>query len=128
MAEVEAPIAAADEATAGEAAATTESVGAAVAVGKKRARADEPAPTARIADELQLPLGTIMRIVKAKLPDGMMVGTETKKALSKATSLFILYLSTMCAAPARPWPPSHPVSVCSGFVPRVPLSFLRLPR
>jgi hypothetical protein len=92
----EAPSVVADDTTAGERSEeVVESAGAAVPAGRKRARADEPAPTARIADELSLPLGTIMRIVKAKLPDGMMVGTETKKALSKATSLFILYLSTM---------------------------------
>lgn len=59
---------------------------------KKRPR--EPA-TAPLPDELSLPLSAIMRIVKARLPDGMMVGTDTKKAISKACSLFILYVSTM---------------------------------
>ena len=69
----------------------------AAAVGKKRAR--DEVPTAPIADELQLPHASIMRIVKSKLPAGMMVGTDTKKTLSKACSLFVLYLTTMCARP-----------------------------
>ena len=62
---------------------------------KKRPR--EPA-TAPLPDELSLPMSSVMRIVKARLPDGMMVGTDTKKAISKACSLFVLYISTMCAA------------------------------
>lgn len=75
-------------------------------VGKKRSRAAEEdtkkdPPTAPIADELSLPLQAIMRIVKAKLPDGMMVGTDTKKGFAKACSLFILYVSTMCACAGK---------------------------
>lgn len=62
---------------------------------KRKAADDGEPPTAPLASELALPLGSIMRIVKAKLPEGMLVGTETKKHLSKACSLFILYLSTM---------------------------------
>ena len=62
---------------------------------KKRPR--EPA-TAPLPDELSLPLSAVMRIIKSRLPEGMMVGTDTKKAISKACSLFILYVSTMCAA------------------------------
>ena len=57
-------------------------------------RSTAPAP---LPDELILPQSAIMRIVKSKLPDGMMVGSDTKKAFGKACSLFILYLSTMCA-------------------------------
>ena len=48
------------------------------ATGKKRAR-DETA-TAPIADELQLPAASIMRIVKSKLPANMNVAAETRKA------------------------------------------------
>lgn len=65
--------------------------------GKKRARAadEAPTPTAPLADELSLPIASIMRIVKAKLPDDIRFGLETKKAFAKACSLFILYVSTM---------------------------------
>ena len=63
--------------------------------GQKRKHADDAVPTAPIADELSLPLQAIMRIVKSRVPDGMMVGSETKKAFGKICSLFILYLSTM---------------------------------
>ena len=73
---------------------------AATAGPRKRAR-EEAAPTAPLPDELSLPHAAIMRIVKSKLPDGMMVGSDTKKAFSKACSLFILYLSTMCAPRPR---------------------------
>ena len=65
------------------------------AVGQKRSRPEE-IPTAPVPDVLMLPGASIMRIVKSKLPDGVMVGSETKKAFGKACSLFILYLTTMC--------------------------------
>ena len=61
---------------------------------KKRARDPDTAP---LPDELTLPQSAIMRIVKSKLPEGMLVGSDTKKAFGKACSLFILYVSTMCA-------------------------------
>ena len=69
-------------------------------VGQKRSRKDaDEAPTAPVPDVLSLPLASIMRIVKSKLPDGVMVGTEAKKAFGKACSLFILYISTMYVLP-----------------------------
>ena len=46
-------------------------------------------------------MANIMRIIKAKLPDNMQIGTDTKKALNKITSLFILYLSTVAADIAK---------------------------
>jgi len=69
-------------------------------VGQKRSRAEE-APTAPVPDVLTLPGASIMRIVKSKLPDGVMVGSETKKAFGKACSLFILYLTTIAADVAK---------------------------
>ena len=62
---------------------------------KKRKERDDL--TAKIPDELALPLASITRIIKSKLPEGMMVGADTKKAIMKICSLFILYVSTMCA-------------------------------
>ena len=89
-------------------AAAAEATAATTLTGQKRARADDAAPpTAPIADDLALPLQAIMRIVKSRLPDGFMVGAETKKAFGKICSLFILYLSTMCAHASRP-PPARP--------------------
>jgi len=70
------------------------------AVGQKRSRVEE-APTAPVPDALTLPGASIMRIVKSKLPDGVMVGGETKKAFGKACSLFILYLTTIAADIAK---------------------------
>jgi len=70
------------------------------AVGQKRSRPEET-PTAPVPDVLMLPGASIMRIVKSKLPDGVMVGSETKKAFGKACSLFILYLTTIAADMAK---------------------------
>lgn len=72
-------------------------------VGSKRKHADEP-PTAPVPDAMTLPLACIMRVVKSKLPDGVFVGQETKRAFGKACSLFILYLTTMCAVFLPPAP------------------------
>ena len=46
--------------------------------------------------EFGLPVASITRIVKARLPDGVQVGREAKLAFSKAAGIFILYL-TSCA-------------------------------
>ena len=74
----------------------------AAAVGQKREREEEtliPVP-----DEMSLPSAAIMRIIKSKLPDGVMVNKDAKTAFTKACSVFILYLTTMCArrAPSAP--------------------------
>ena len=74
---------------------------------KKRQREPDTAP---LPDELSLPSAAVMRIVKSKLPEGMYVGAETKKAFGKACSLFILYLSTMCAR--RPPQQHHTAPSC----------------
>jgi hypothetical protein len=65
------------------------------AVGQKRDRPEEP--TAPVPEEMSLPSAAVMRIVKSKLPDGVMIGKDTKAAFGKASSIFILYLTTMCA-------------------------------
>ena len=70
------------------------------APGRKRARAEEPT-TAPIPNELSLPMQCITRIIKSKLPDGMSVGSETKKVFSKACSLFVLYMTTVAADIAK---------------------------
>jgi DNA polymerase epsilon subunit 3 len=46
--------------------------------------------------EFGLPVASITRIVKARLPDGVQVGREAKLAFSKAAGIFVLYL-TSCA-------------------------------
>merc|ERR1719271_503669 len=70
----------------------------AAAPSKKRQREPDTAP---VPDELALPSAAIMRIVKSKLPEGMLVGSDTKKAFGKACSLFILYLSTIASDVAK---------------------------
>ena len=83
-------------------AAANDSSTAASGVGQKRARKDaDEVPTAPVPDVLSLPAASIVRIIKSKLPDGVMVGTETKKAFGKACSLFILYLTTIAADIAK---------------------------
>lgn len=94
------------------------------AASKKRQREPETAP---LPDELTLPQSAIMRIVKSKLPEGMLVGSDTKKAFGKACSLFILYVSTMCAAPrtlvrCQPWF----YAACT-YEPHVACTEIRLP-
>ena len=64
-------------------------------VGQKRERED--VATAPLPEEMALPSAAVMRIVKSKLPDGVMIGKDTKQAFGKASSIFILYLTTMCA-------------------------------
>jgi hypothetical protein len=43
--------------------------------------------------ELELPLSNIVRVVKEHLPAGCSITKDAKMAFSKATSLFILYLT-----------------------------------
>ena len=54
-----------------------------------------------VPEEMSLPSAAIQRIIKSKLPEGVMIGKEAKVAFSKASSIFILYVTTMCA-PAGP--------------------------
>ena len=46
--------------------------------------------------EFGLPVASITRIVKSRLPDGVQVGKDAKLAFSKAAGIFVLYL-TACA-------------------------------
>ncbi|KAL1524835.1 hypothetical protein AB1Y20_019715 [Prymnesium parvum] len=62
-------------------------------VGQKRERPDEA--MAPVPEEMALPSAVITRIVKSKLPEGVMIGKDTKAAFGKACSIFILYLSTI---------------------------------
>ncbi len=43
--------------------------------------------------EYELPAANVLRVVKAVLPDGVMVGKEAKAALSKAAGIFVLYVA-----------------------------------
>eukprot|EP00943_MAST-04B_sp_MAST-4B-sp1_P006860 g6860.t1 len=45
-----------------------------------------------IESEFGLPLASITRIVKSRLPEGIQVGKEAKLAFSKASGIFVLYL------------------------------------
>ena len=45
-----------------------------------------------IEAEFGLPLASITRIVKSRLPEGVQVGKEAKPAFSKASGIFVLYL------------------------------------
>ena len=46
--------------------------------------------------EFGLPVASITRIVKSRLPEGVQVGKDAKLAFSKAAGIFVLYL-TACA-------------------------------
>ena len=66
-------------------------------VGMKRERAPEDDPQlAPVPEEMSLPSAAIMRIIRAKLPDGIHINKDAKAAFAKACSIFILYL-TVCA-------------------------------
>ena len=65
-----------------------------VGVGAKRKErpAEELTP---VPEEMSLPVAAIMRIIKAKLPDGVQIGKEAKTAFSKACSIFVMYVTTI---------------------------------
>ena len=96
-------------------------------VNGKRDREESFAP---LPADMSLPSAAIARIFKRKLPDHFNVSKDARAAFSKATSLFILYLTAACALihPAQihphsptpltttstaslpPWPPlAHPL-------------------
>ena len=64
------------------------------AVGEKRERPSDTA-LAAVPEAMALPTAAIMRIVKSKLPDGVMINKDAKTAFAKACSVFILYITTM---------------------------------
>jgi DNA polymerase epsilon subunit 3 len=47
-------------------------------------------------EDLNLPITVVQRIVKEALPDGVVVAKEARQAISRASSVFVLYL-TSCA-------------------------------
>ena len=57
----------------------------------------DPETVNPVPEEMSLPSAAIQRIIKSKLPEGVMIGKEAKVAFSKASSIFILYVTTMCA-------------------------------
>lgn len=46
------------------------------------------------AEDLNLPNAVVTRIIKESLPDGVAIGKEAKLAVAKASSIFILYLTS----------------------------------
>lgn len=66
----------------------------------------DPEYVVPVPEDMSLPSAAIQRIIKTKLPDGVMIGKEAKVAFSKSASIFILYVTTMCARegpPPLPW-------------------------
>ena len=61
----------------------------------------EPEHVNPVPEEMSLPSAAIQRIIKSKLPEGVMIGKEAKVAFSKASSIFILYVTTMYAPRTR---------------------------
>ena len=75
----------------------------------KKGEAKEIEHVNPVPEEMSLPSAAIQRIIKSKLPEGVMIGKEAKIAFSKASSIFILYVTTMCAFSP---PPPAPCVVC----------------
>lgn len=80
----------------------------------KKGEAKEIEHVNPVPEEMSLPSAAIQRIIKSKLPEGVMIGKEAKIAFSKASSIFILYVTTMCAFSP---PPPAPCVVCLVFSP-----------
>ena len=70
----------------------------------KKGEAKEIEHVNPVPEEMSLPSAAIQRIIKSKLPEGVMIGKEAKIAFSKASSIFILYVTTMCAFSPHPLP------------------------
>jgi len=64
--------------------------------GQKRERPADDA-VVPVPEDMALPGAAIMRIVKSKLPDGVMINKDAKVAFAKACSIFILYISTIAS-------------------------------
>ncbi len=52
-----------------------------------------------LVGELELPMSNIVRVVKEHLPTGCSITKDAKQAFSKATSLFVLYLTAAYVFP-----------------------------
>lgn len=51
--------------------------------------------------DLNLPTAVVTRLIKDALPDGINIGKEARIAISKAASVFIIYLSTAAVNEAK---------------------------
>lgn len=45
-------------------------------------------------DEMNLPVGSVTKILKSHIPDGLTVSADAKQRLTKAASVFVLYLAS----------------------------------
>ncbi|XP_017780180.1 PREDICTED: DNA polymerase epsilon subunit 3 [Nicrophorus vespilloides] len=45
-------------------------------------------------EDLNLPQASVLKIIKGSVPDNVNIGKDVKSALSKAASMFILYITT----------------------------------
>lgn len=52
-------------------------------------------------EDLNLPNAVVTRIIKEALPDGISVGKEARLAVAKASSIFILYLTSTANSIAK---------------------------
>ncbi|XP_051153571.1 DNA polymerase epsilon subunit 3-like [Leptopilina boulardi] len=52
-------------------------------------------------EDLNLPNAVITRIIKESLPDGIAIGKEAKLAVAKASSIFILYITSVANTIAK---------------------------
>lgn len=59
----------------------------------KRAKKDDAGKPPAKADTFELPATTIHRIIKAALPDGVMVSKDAKTAFNKAATIFVYYIT-----------------------------------
>ena len=66
-------------------------------LGKRPAESGAVAP---LPSNMALPNAVVQRLIKSKLPDGVMLHKDARAAFNKSTSIFILMLTTMCV-PAR---------------------------
>ena len=52
-------------------------------------------------EDLNLPNAVVTRIIKEALPDGIVVGKEARLAVAKASSIFILYITSAANTVAK---------------------------
>ncbi|RZB40063.1 CBFD NFYB HMF domain containing protein [Asbolus verrucosus] len=52
-------------------------------------------------EDLNLPNLTVQKIIKDALPDGVNVGKDARSALSRATSIFVLYITSQASKEAQ---------------------------
>lgn len=52
-------------------------------------------------EDLNLPITVVQRIIKESLPDGVIVSKEARQTISRASSVFVLYLTACAVAHAN---------------------------